>query len=61
MHPGRGHTDNLEKVLKEHPQIEFIVHGEQIENDIGDLMEKYSNVFLTVNDLYGDQSASIRP
>ena len=55
LHPGKGHADNFEKVLKEHPVIDFIVHGEQIENEIGNLMEKYSNVYFTVNDLYGDQ------
>lgn len=55
LHPGIGHEDNLERVLQQYPQISFIVHGEQIESVIGDLMSKYSNVYFTVNDLYGDQ------
>ena len=55
LHPGEGHKDNLERALGEHPEISFIVHGEQIENDIGTLMLKYPNVYFTVNDLYGDQ------
>ncbi len=55
LHPGRGHEDNLERVLADFPEIDFIVHGEQIEAGIEDLMDGYPNVFFTVNDLYGDQ------
>ena len=55
LHPGEGHVDNLERALQEHPEIIFIVHGEQVEEEIGDLMEKYVNIYFTVNDLYGDQ------
>ena len=55
LHPGEGHIDNLERALQAHPEVSFIVHGEQVENEIGDLMEKYPNVYFTANDLYGDQ------
>ena len=55
LHPGWGHEDGLERVLAEYPEIDFIVHGEQLESEIGDLMAKYPNVYFTVNDLYGDQ------
>ena len=55
LHPGSGHEDSLERVLAAHPETNFIVHGEQIEPVIGSLMEKYPNVYFTVNDLYGDQ------
>ena len=55
LHPGLAHEDSLERVLATNPEISFIVHGEQIESRIGDLMEKYANVYFTVNDLYGDQ------
>lgn len=41
--------------MEQNPDIPFIVHGEQVENEIGDLMSKYPNVYFTVNDLYGDQ------
>ncbi len=55
LHPGWGHEDSLERVLAKHPEIDFIVHGEQIESEIGNLITKYPNVYFTVNDLYGDQ------
>ncbi|MEE9162890.1 MAG: hypothetical protein V3U35_07975, partial [Candidatus Neomarinimicrobiota bacterium] len=32
FHPAEGQKDNLERVLKRHPGIKFIVHGEGIEN-----------------------------
>lgn len=55
FHPGENQADNLETVLAENPDINFIVHGEQIEQQVGDLMSQYANVYFTVNDLYGDQ------
>ncbi len=57
FHPGENMEDNFEIVLKENPDINFIVHGEQIEepDKIGALMKKYPNIYFTVNDLYGDQ------
>ena len=42
-------------MFEENPDVQFILHGEQVENDIGDLMDQYPNVYFTVNDLYGDQ------
>ena len=53
LHPGWGHEDSLERVLAANPETNFIVHGEQIEPEIGDLMKRYPNVYFTVNDLYG--------
>ncbi len=55
FHPGEGQKDNFGKVLKRYPHINFIVHGEQIEDEISDLMDKYPNIYFTANDLYGDQ------
>lgn len=55
LHPGDGHEDSLERALQEYPEVSFIVHGEGIEKQIAGLMAKYSNVYFTVNDLYGDQ------
>ena len=55
LHPGWGHEDSLERVLAKYPEIDFIVHGEQIEMQIGNLMAEFPNVYFTVNDLYGDQ------
>lgn len=55
FHPGMDQADNLANVLADNPDINFLVHGEQIEGQISDLMDDYSNVYFTVNDLYGDQ------
>lgn len=54
-HPGVDQIDELALALAEYPDVNFIVHGEQIENEIGDLMSQYPNIYFTVNDLYGDQ------
>ena len=53
LHPGEGHQAGLERVLEENPDLSFIVHGEEIENAIGDIMERHSNIYYTVNELHG--------
>ena len=35
--------------------MNFIVHGDETEGNIGNLMEKYSNIFFSINDLYGKE------
>ena len=55
MHPGDGHQESLERVLKQHPDMNFIVHGDETEGNIGNLMEKYSNIYFSINDLYGKE------
>ena len=55
LHPGDGHADNLANALASNPDITFIAHADQIENDIGDLMDRFPNIFYTVNAIYGDQ------
>ena len=55
LHPGDAQTNNLANALAENPDITFIVHGDQIENDIGDLMDRFLNVYYTVDAIYGDQ------
>ena len=53
MHPGEGHQDSLERVFKQHTDITFIVHGEETEGNIGNLMKRYSNIYYTINELHG--------
>jgi len=53
MHPGEGHQDSLERVLEQHPDMIFIVHGPETDGNIGNLMEKYSNIYFALNELYG--------
>ena len=35
-----------------HPDIVFIVHAEEIEDEIGDLMDKYPNIYYTADNLH---------
>ncbi|MBI4392314.1 MAG: hypothetical protein HY556_00755 [Euryarchaeota archaeon] len=55
LHPGDGHAASLDAVLTENPDLNLIVHGDQIAPAIGALMDAHDNVFFTANDLYGDQ------
>lgn len=55
FHPGLEQDDNLANVLEANPDINFIVHGDQIAPSMDELMTRYSNLYFTVNDLYGDQ------
>ncbi len=52
FHPGEGQLNNFKNVLKQHPDIIFIVHGDEIEEDILDLMDKYLNIYYTNDPSY---------
>ena len=41
--------------MAENPDLSFLVHGEEIEDAIGDIMERYPNTYYTVNELHGRQ------
>lgn len=53
MHPGDGHKRNFDRALREHPDINFIVHGDQIQGDILDLMDDYPNIYYGVDAFWG--------
>lgn len=55
FHPGEGQDDNLATVLGDNPDINFVVHGDQIQPYISDLMDQYDNIYYSVDMLYGDQ------
>ncbi len=55
FHAGTEQIESFSKTLAANPDVNFIVHGEQIEFDITQLMEKHDNIYFTLNDLYGDQ------
>ena len=42
--------------MEQYPDLTFIVHGEETEGNIGNLMEKFSNIFFSINDLYGKEN-----
>ena len=52
FHPGEGQLNNFKNVLRQHPDIIFIVHGDEIEQDISDLMDKYPNIYYTNDPSY---------
>src|SRR3989338_4093798 len=52
FHTGEGQLNNFKNVLRQHPDIIFIVHGDEIEQDILDLMDKYPNIYYTNDPSY---------
>ena len=48
-HPGWNQLENWERVLQDHPDINFIVHAEELEEEIDYLMSKYPNIYFTAN------------
>ena len=55
MHPDDGQTENLSQLFAENPDITFIAHGDQAQDDIGLLMNSYPNIYYTIDALLGDQ------
>src|SRR3989338_3875135 len=53
FHPEENQKEKFEKILKQHPEITFIVHGDQIEHDIVDLMDKYPNIYYGIDEFFG--------
>ena len=49
MHPGRNQKSNIVNVLQKNPNVNFLLHGFEIENDIVDLMDKYPNVYFSID------------
>ncbi len=55
MHPDDGQTENLAQLFADNPDITFIAHGDQTQDHIGFLMDRYPNVYYTIDALLGDQ------
>jgi len=49
MHPGLNQKSQIEKVLQLNPKVDFLLHGFQIENSITDLMDRYPNVYFSID------------
>ena len=49
IHPGRNQKSNIGNVLQKNPNVNFLLHGFEIENDIVDLMDKYPNVYFSID------------
>lgn len=55
FHPGDDQAEAFAQTLAAHPNIQFVVHGDQIQPYIDALMDSYPNIYYTVDMLYGDQ------
>lgn len=59
-HLGRGHQENFKRVLQQHPDINFIFHGDTVSDEdkvvgiVTDIIRNHPNAFYTVDELYGD-------
>ena len=49
IHPGRNQKSNIGNVLQKNPNVNFLLHGFEIENDIVDLIDKYPNVYFSID------------
>jgi hypothetical protein len=55
LHPGRNHHKGMAKVLEAYPDINFVVHGDQIQDEIEELIIRFPNIYYGIDGLYGDQ------
>lgn len=59
-HLGRGHQENLERVLRQNRDINFIFHGDTVTNEadvprvVGEILSNNPNAFYTIDELYGN-------
>ena len=49
MHPDLNQKKDIEKALQNNPEVDFLLHGFQIENSITDLMDRYPNVYFSID------------
>ena len=49
MHPDMGQKSDIERALQNNPRVNFLLHGFEIENDITDLMDRYPNVYFSID------------
>src|SRR3989344_892879 len=56
FHLGDGHKDNFEKVLKQHPEITFVWHGDQLTvNEVKDILSKHPNAYYGIDEFFGGE------
>ncbi|MDP3733833.1 MAG: amidohydrolase family protein [Nanoarchaeota archaeon] len=49
IHPDQGQESAIENVLQKNPNVKFYFHGEEIESAIMGLMDKYTNVYYSID------------
>ena len=49
IHPDKGQEQAVENVIKKYPNVKFYFHGDEIESAIIGLMDKYPNVYYSID------------
>lgn len=49
FHPGENQKIKVEKALQQNPNVKFLLHGFESEDYISELMDKYPNVYYSVD------------
>ena len=49
IHPDQGQQQAVENVLQKYPNVKFYFHGDEIEGAIIGLMDKYPNVYYSID------------
>jgi hypothetical protein len=55
MHPDNDQAVPIGQMLADNPDITFIAHGDEIQDDIASLMDTFPNIYYTIDGLLGDQ------
>ncbi len=49
IHPDKGQEQAIENILQKNPNVKFYLHGDEIEGAIIGLMDKYPNVYYSID------------
>src|SRR3989338_7958987 len=49
IHPDKGQEQAIENVLQKYPHVKFYFHGDEIESAIIGLMDRYPNVYYSID------------
>jgi hypothetical protein len=49
LHPDIGQADQARSMLKEHPNVNFLFHGNEIHYDIGNIINEFPNAYFSID------------
>src|SRR3989344_3071055 len=49
IHPGLNQRPGIEKAVKDNPGVKFLLHGYEIEGEIPYLLDKYQNIYYSLD------------
>ncbi|MBI2665715.1 amidohydrolase family protein [Candidatus Woesearchaeota archaeon] len=49
IHPDSGDETQIENAIRDNPDVQFLLHGPEIESKIANLMSKYDNVYYSID------------